>query len=78
MILDNIFKINWDIINIYYNKNIILFYSNFVDIILEVSKTIKKTKKYNLIFKLAVLYLENCSILIIFPNFYLMIFIHLV
>ena len=52
--LTRIFNIDPNIIQIYNNKNIKIFYKKFIDIVLKYSQSIKKTKKYNLIFKIII------------------------
>ena len=64
----SVFGINQDIITINNDENIKFACQNFVDITLEASKDIKKTKKYDLLFKIAVLLLESYFLLITFLN----------
>ena len=51
-------------------KNIKFFCKNFIDIFLKNNHSIKKAKKYDLIFKLPISSLENCLSFVIFTNFY--------
>ena len=39
---------------IYNHKNYIVYYNNFINIILKNNYNIKKSKKYNLFFKIAI------------------------
>ena len=68
VIMASVFGINQDIITINNDENIKFACQNFVDITLEASKDIKKTKKYDLLFKIAVLLLESYFLLITFLN----------
>ena len=58
---------------VYNNKNIKFFRYDFVDVALEADEAIKKTKRYDLVYDIAVPRLESCFPLVIFPNSHLMI-----
>ena len=73
MILADVFGINQNIIKVYNNKNSKFFYLDFVDIALDASKGIEKIERYNLVFEIAILHLEDCFPLITIPNSYLII-----
>lgn len=66
MTLINIFYINQNIIKVYNNKTIKFFYYDFINIALKASKYIENTKKHNLVFEIATLYLNICFLLILF------------
>ena len=64
--LANVFNANQNVIKIHSDKNIKFFYLNFVDVVLEAGKGIKKTKKYDLVLKMAIPHLESYFLLIVF------------
>lgn len=66
---------NETIIIVYNNKKVKLLYYNLIIIVLEAIIYIKKAKRYNLVFKIAIPSLEKYFQLIIFLNLYLMIYI---
>lgn len=72
MSIAGIFGINQNNIKIYYNKNLKLFNKNLIDISLKTDLYIKKTKKHNLIFDVAVIDLEIKVLSIACSDFYLM------
>ena len=74
--LASVFAINLDIIEIQDDENIKFFYWDFVNIALEAGRRIGKTKKYDLVLKMAVLYLESFFLFVIFLNSHLMICVH--
>ena len=63
-----IFGIDQYVIQIYGNKNIQLFSQNLVDISLEYSRSIKKAKRHDLVFKVAVSDLESSLSFITLTN----------
>ena len=67
--LARILHIDQDIISIYNNKNIKLFYKNLIDILLKYDQNIGKTKKHNHILKMTILGLESCIFFVTFINF---------
>lgn len=73
-----IFAIDQNIIQIHNNKDIEIFSKNLVNIPLKTGQSIKKPKKYNLVFEIAIPDLENNLLLIIFLNSYSIISIDLV
>ena len=68
-----IFDIDQYIIQVYDNKNIQLFSQNLVNVSLEGSRSIRKAKRHNLVFKVSVFGLENYLSVITFTNLYLII-----
>ena len=56
--VDN-FSLNQNIIKIYNNKNIKFIFQNLIYIHLKTNLSIKKFKKFNLIFETIILYLKN-------------------
>ena len=75
VIMANVFSINQNVIEIYNIKNIKFFYQNFVDVALKANVDIWKTKIHDLVFEIAVPYLENCFLLVTFPNSHLIIYV---
>ena len=73
MWLAEIFGIDQDVIQIYYNKDIKLFSKDPVNIALKTSQYIKKTKKHDLVLEIAVSGVKGCFSLIIFLDSHLMI-----
>ena len=73
MILAGVLSVNCDIIKVENNKNIKFFYWNFVNIAIKAGRGIGKTKKYDLIFKIAVPRSESCILLVTIPSSHLMI-----
>ena len=71
--LVNVFVINQDVIKVYNDRNIKVFYQGFVDIALEVSRVIKKTEKYHLVLEMAMPHLKSCFLFVTFSNSYLII-----
>lgn len=71
--LAKLFGINQDIIQIYHNKDIKLFSKDLLDITLKTSWCVGKAKKYNLVYKVSVLFAKNLFLLLILLNLYLMI-----
>ena len=61
------------IVQVYYNKDIQLFSQNLIDVSLEYSRSIRKAKKHNLVFEVAVLGLKSGLPLITLTNLHLMI-----
>lgn len=55
MWLAKVFDIDQNIVQIYNDKDIKLLYKNLIDIVLKVSKSIRKSKKYDLVLKIVVL-----------------------
>ena len=55
------------------NENDKFFYYNFVKVVLEASKSIRKTKKLEQVFKIAILYLKTCFSLVTLSNSHSMI-----
>ena len=68
-----IFGIDQNVIQIHNKKNIQLFSQNHIDVFLEGGWSIKMTKKYDLIFEIAILDLESSLSFITPMNLYLMI-----
>ena len=73
--LAGIFSINQNVIKVHNDKNVKFFYHNFVDIAIEADGDIRKTKKFDLILKIAVLNSKDYFLLVIFPNSYIMIYV---
>ena len=64
-----IFAINKNVVQVYNNKNVKLFYQNLVDIALKSGWCISQTKKhYYLILKIAIISLESCFLFVSFSN----------
>lgn len=57
----------------YNEKAVKLFSKNLIDIVLKTSQIIKKYKKYDLVFKMAILSLKNIFLFIIFFNSHLIV-----
>lgn len=63
-------------IEVYNDKNVKFFYYDSIDLVLKAGKSVEKTKKYNLILEIAIAYLENCFLVVIFSNSHLIICIY--
>ncbi len=66
--LTEVFSINQNVI-----KDMKLFSKDLIDITLKTSGYIRKTKKYNLILKIAIFGVKSCLLFIIFSDFYLIL-----
>ena len=73
MWLTKIFSIDHYDIQVYNNKNIQLFSQNLVNVSLKGSRSIRKAKKHDLVFEVAILGLESSFSVITFTNPHLMI-----
>ena len=73
MILVYVFSVNQDIIKVYNNENIQFFCWNFVDVVLEAGRSIRKTEGHDLVLEIAVPRLESCFLLVTFLNSHSMI-----
>ena len=68
-----VFGVDEDIIQIYNDKDIELFYKNLIDITLEYCRSVGQSKRHYLILKVTVSGPENSFLLISFANSYLII-----
>lgn len=71
--LAKVFSVDQDIVQIYDHKDVKLFGEDLIDIALEASWSIRKSKRYDLILKMAVSGLKNSFLFIVFLNSHLMI-----
>lgn len=69
--LNKVFGINQDVFQIYDDKNIKFFNNNFIGTALEAGRSIKKSKRHDLILKLTVLSLKSHLLFIVFTNSHL-------
>ena len=76
MILASVFGINQDVIEVYNNKNIKFFCYDSIDIALKASKGVRRTKRYDLVLKIAVLHLKDYFPLVILSNSHSMIYVY--
>ena len=63
-----VFGANKDVIKVYYHKNVKLLCWNLVNIALECGQCIDQSKKYYLVFKIAIAGPESGFPFIVFPN----------
>lgn len=68
--LAKIFDIYYNVLQIYNNKDIKLFFRNFINISLKLSQSIKKNKKYKLILEKAIIDPKNYLLFIAIINFH--------
>ena len=68
-----VFGIDKDVIKIYYYKDIKLLYSNRVDIALKTGQYVDQSKRYDLIFEVAIVGLKYCLLFITFFKSYLIV-----
>ncbi len=68
-----VFDVDEDIIKIYYNKNVKLFYQDLVDVALESGRCISPSKRYYLVLKVAIVGSESCFPFIAFSDSHLII-----
>ena len=70
-----IFDLNVDenVIEVYYHKNVELFYRELVDITLECGRCIDLSKRYHLVLKIVIADFEGPLLFVFFPNLYLMV-----
>ena len=73
MFFSFIFDIDENVIEVYYHKDVKLFYQNLIDVVLKRSWYISQFKRYHLIFKIAITGLETYLLFIFFSDSYLMI-----
>lgn len=71
--LAEILSIDQDIIKIHYDQDIKLFCKNLVDIALIIGRYIKKSKKYDLVFRVAITSLKASPLFVTLLNSYLII-----
>ena len=76
--LIQIFNINKNIIQIYNNQNIELFYQDSINIALKTNQYILQPKYYHLVFKTAILNFKSYFLFSILIDFYLIIDIYLI
>ena len=76
MIFASIFGLDQNIIKVNNDKNVNFFYSDFFDIALKLGKSVKKSKKYKLILKIAILHLKNSFSFFTFSYSYFIISIY--
>lgn len=65
--------INYNIIQIYNDKNIKICNKNLINLTLKTGLNIEKSKRYDIVLEIVILNLKYGFIFIIFSNFYLII-----
>ena len=74
MTISIIINIDEDIVLIYNDKNAEFFSKDIIDVFLKVCRYIDQVKKYHLVFKLAISYLEYRFLFVSFANSHLMVY----
>ena len=67
------FGLDEDVIEVYYHKNIELFYQDLVDIALKHDRYVSQSKRHYLVLKIAIAGPESRFSFVSFPNPYLMV-----
>ena len=68
--LAGVFALNQNVIEVHNDKNIKFFCKNFIDVALEAAGGVKKTKRHDLVLKMAVPRSDGCFLLVTLPNSY--------